>query len=188
MAKNMLFADRSEASTSWSSCTVVTDSGAFCDAPIPPGAPISACKRHLVSAFLYCENLIIEANAERVFGLSAAALAEERALRERELRRPAVVYYARIDGCIKIGTTIDLDSRMNALAPECLLATEAGSYDLEKARHRQFAKSKAPRGREYFHPTEDLMAHILTLQHATAEALRWPPLRGGTPAAPTSAT
>lgn len=82
----------------------------------------------------------------------------------------AVVYYLRMsDGCIKIGTSRRALERIaahrrNAGAEE-VLAVEFGSYDLERERHLQFA-SDLVRGREIFHPSDALMAHIAELRNA----------------------
>lgn len=157
------------AATTWSTCTVINADGTFCESTVPTGAPVSSCKRHLVAAFLYCENLIAEQQAENQYGRSALAVAEDRIA---EMRQNPVVYYARFGDLIKIGTTNDLRTRMIAIKPDCVLASEPGSYEVEHARHRQFARSKAPAGREMFYETEDLTAHIRNLQMTAADALR----------------
>lgn len=171
MVHNRPILGASESSTAWSTCTVVRENGSFCEAPVPADAPVSSCKRHLVSAFLYCENLIAEQRVEAEAGISAGALAELWTERLRESRQP-VVYYARVDGYIKIGTTLDVRTRMIQLRAECVLATEPGSFELERRRHRQFRLSKAPVGTELFVETEELVAHIRSLQMTRAELLR----------------
>lgn len=152
-----------EESDIWTTCTAIVGVGQFCEQSVPKGAPVSLCKPHLVSAFLYCENLIVEQATQRDYGMSAEAIAR----RNGDLLRAAeteIVYYAKIDGLIKIGasTTRNLNGRMRALSAESVLATERGYYELERKRHRQFHRSRATDhpGREYFHPTEDLLDHV----------------------------
>jgi hypothetical protein len=77
------------------------------------------------------------------------------------------VYYLRIGDRIKIGVSQDVYRRMRQYPPNAeLLAVEPGDYDTELSRHRQFIGSRAD-GREWFHPTADLLEHIaaITAQH-----------------------
>lgn len=103
------------------------------------------------------------------------------------VKHDPLVYYARRDGLIKIGTTTRIRARLGAQGLYDLLAIEPGSYDLETQRHEQFAEHRLSplrpvggRGRgpaEWFRPGANLMAHI--------EALRaicvLPELRSQTP-------
>lgn len=85
-----------------------------------------------------------------------------------------LVYYARRDDLIKIGTTTQIRLRMSALDITEVLAVEPGSYALESERHAQFAEHRlSPRrtdgvqGRgpkDWFRPGVDLMAHIEELR------------------------
>lgn len=82
---------------------------------------------------------------------------------ERAERRAAgIVYYVRMGGMIKIGTTTNLVRRMQELYATELLATEAGGQQLEVQRHREFADER--RTRELFEPSDRLMEHIASLQ------------------------
>ncbi len=81
-----------------------------------------------------------------------------------------VVYYVRIGDHIKIGTTTAFGSRMMALMPDEILAIEEGDHRVEKARLRQFDACKAPKGREYFWPAPELVAHI-----AEVKRIDWRP-------------
>lgn len=85
-----------------------------------------------------------------------------------------LVYYARRDGLIKIGTTTEIRARMTAQGITDLLAVEPGSYDLEDQRHTEFAVHRLSRKRgtgngrgngpaEWFRPGASLMAHIEAL-------------------------
>lgn len=92
-------------------------------------------------------------------------------------RRPnnadAVVYYIAIRGSdrVKIGTTTNLRQRMVDLRAdgEDLLATEPGGYEVERARHQQFADERYGR-REDFALSDRLTAHIASLTGATVTA------------------
>jgi hypothetical protein len=74
----------------------------------------------------------------------------------------AVVYYVMLHGLVKIGTTINLRSRMQsyqvAFDSDALLGYEPGGYDLEQLRHSQFMALHV-RG-ELFTPGKALMQHI----------------------------
>lgn len=60
-----------EESDIWTTCTAMVGVGQFCEQSVPKGAPVSLCKPHLVSAFLYCENLIVEQATQRDYGRSS---------------------------------------------------------------------------------------------------------------------
>lgn len=81
-----------------------------------------------------------------------------------------VVYYIRRGNLIKIGTTRVFANRMSSLRPDEILAVEPGSFSLESQRHQQFEQHRYNRERpgtksEYFHPGDDLKAHILELRN-----------------------
>jgi hypothetical protein len=74
------------------------------------------------------------------------------------------VYYVRIGDLIKVGMTAQLKQRLGNYPPGSeLLATELGGEALETRRLNQFRHLLAHR-KEWFHPGEDLMAHIATLK------------------------
>lgn len=87
--------------------------------------------------------------------------------------RLPVVYYllSEPEGLVKIGTSQHLALRMIELgssscgAPWKLLAIEAGSYDVEKQRHREFAEywvtpTRKGQSKEMFAPGPDLVEHL----------------------------
>jgi len=78
--------------------------------------------------------------------------------------KPGVVYYIRRGNLIKIGTTVELRSRMQALLPNEVLATEPGDAKLEKKRHQQFSSTKVPGQREWFEPSDALTTHIAAVR------------------------
>lgn len=86
----------------------------------------------------------------------------------------SVVYYVRHKGYIKIGYSQNLAYRLQSLnyVPwRDVLAVEFGGRDLERQRHQEFAGDLAE-GREWFHPSDALMAHIDGLRQEMKVALR----------------
>lgn len=78
-----------------------------------------------------------------------------------------VVYFARRERLIKIGTTTRLSARMASLHAEAL-ATQPGDLVRERQLHRRFAHLRAPgRSREWFYPEPDLVAYINELRAAS---------------------
>lgn len=83
-----------------------------------------------------------------------------------------LVYYIQIRDTIKIGfTRQDPERRCRALAGDRVLAVEPGGMDLEAERHRQFAVYRAdiPGTRERFHPSDQLMDHIIAVREKHAD-------------------
>jgi hypothetical protein len=79
-------------------------------------------------------------------------------------RHAPVVYFARRERLIKIGTTTNLAHRMMCLHAQAL-ATEPGDLVRERQLHRRFQHLRAPgRSREWFHPEPDLIAYINELR------------------------
>jgi len=143
-------------------CSLTRKDDRECSLPVPPNSPLLLCMKHLQEAWLYISDEI-QSRTQTNAVLAAAAFKARTA-------DTSVVYYARIRDHIKIGTTINLDARMNALDPDELLATEPGGVELERKRHKQFAHLHARR-KEYFDPGADLLAHIERLkQVAVARA------------------
>jgi hypothetical protein len=144
-------------------CTATVGLDQFCNAPVPPDAPVSMCGLHLTKAFRYCESLLDRALGRRTSRSDVFThphLAKER---RDSIRLHRVVYYALIGPHVKIGTTGDVAKRMRELKGAHLLAVEPGSYDIEKHRHAQFAHLHLPvygKRSEMFEPGEDLLEHI----------------------------
>jgi hypothetical protein len=83
-----------------------------------------------------------------------------------------VVYYIQIRDTIKIGfTRQDPERRCRGLAGDRVLAVEPGSTELEARRHKQFALYRAdiPGTRERFHPSGELMDHIVAIREEFPE-------------------
>lgn len=89
------------------------------------------------------------------------------AARRRAYSTQSLVYYMRIGDAIKIGVTTNMKARMAQLMPDELLATEPGTDELEKRRHKQFAHLRI-RG-ERFKVTPELMDHVAQIRDAHGE-------------------
>lgn len=122
----------------------------------------------------------------RAADLPAALCDEEGSLVNRELfnqlcdqaqaekrARARVVYYVRAGRIVKIGCTTDMVERMRALIPDEVLATEPGSFDLERQRHHEFRHLAL--GGELFTLAPDLREHIdrLRAEHGAPDQSRY---------------
>jgi HNH endonuclease len=74
-----------------------------------------------------------------------------------------LVYYVRLNGLIKIGTTTQFRRRMHSLGAEEYLAVEPGTYALELKRHHEFAAYRVEGSGELFKPATELLAHAAAL-------------------------
>lgn len=83
------------------------------------------------------------------------------------------IYYLQLDDKIKIGWTANYSQRMKAYPPHAfVLAKHEGTRTDERDLHRTFKPSRAA-GREWYHQTSELMAHIQRLGMSPyAEVLR----------------
>lgn len=153
----------------WPGCMRLAEGG---------GPPL--CQKHI--------NDVIEDHEREKIRWTAEAIAEGR--RESEQRAAihaaerarigegqSQVYYVRIGDRVKIGYSINLKQRLNALrVPEsALLATEPGGRQLERERHLQFAAERVGR-REDFNPSRRLLAHIeaIKAEHGDPKLTTWP--------------
>lgn len=78
----------------------------------------------------------------------------------------AVVYYMRIGNRVKIGCSTNLVTRLAAINPEELMATEPGDLGTERERHEEFAELRTHG--EWFRLEGTLAAHITTLRQEPA--------------------
>lgn len=101
--------------------------------------------------------------------------ADQQAKRHNPPDRRSIVYYIRRGEFIKIGTTVNPADRFGSLMPDEILAFEPGDAVLERSRHRQFRGSRVARKSEYFHQTEELLAHVAVVreQHGAPDPT-WP--------------
>jgi len=99
-----------------------------------------------------------------VEGLAAPHVRPEEIATILSIREPRldVVYYIEFGDRIKIGTSGNLRSRLQALPHDRVLAIERGGQHLEHRRHVQFAHLRVTG--EWFTKGEALLAHIATLR------------------------
>lgn len=91
-----------------------------------------------------------------------------------QLPDTAVVYYVRVGDRVKIGTTVKTVRQrfQGQLPPDAqVLATEPGSYEVERRRHRQFRHLQD--ANEWFHAGPELWSHVAELrkQHGNPQEL-----------------
>lgn len=96
-----------------------------------------------------------EQQAREARRIEAAKLKQDKPLE-------SVVYYMRVGNRVKIGYSTNLESRVNAVMPEEVLATEPGGPMLESVRHRQFAELRE--AREWFRMEGRLLEHVEKLR------------------------
>lgn len=160
-------------------CTVESANRSFCNAPSMPDVPFPICAKHAVKLYQRMRDLLLDAVSDpermreaveqaRLDGYDNAMLHARPAPRKGDPR----VYYLRLGGAIKIGTSRFLANRLATYPPGAeLLATEPGSFELEQARHRQFEHARLHNthaNSEWFQPTPALLAHIAELRQTAA--------------------
>jgi hypothetical protein len=147
-------------------CTTEGARGTFCDADSLPDAPFPICKRHAIELFRWMQDMVteVQTNHRQHLAIHEAAVDQVVAANHARLNtRQHQIYYVRVGDRIKIGMTSQLTKRLAAYPPGSeLLATEPGGEDVETERLRQFRHLLADR-KEWFHPGEDLLAHIASL-------------------------
>jgi hypothetical protein len=133
------------------------------------GRPLGICYEHGYDVIIYFDtmsDLSPFRDAERVrraanalSRLESEELLEARAAERRRIS-PGWIYYLLIGDHIKIGYTKDVKRRLRAYPPGSrLLALHAGTKQLERETHAQFAGSRSA-GREWFLDTPELREHV----------------------------
>lgn len=157
-------------------CPVPTRSGRDCDRPVAPDSPVPICPRHLREAYLYVRDLIAAADPESLSVEDEKAEAVKLP-KPPETADPAdcVVYYIRFGDRIKIGTTRNVWKRVRAIPVDRILATEPGSYELERERHEQFGEFRHG-NTEWFRDCPEIRQHINALRREYGDPvdIRWP--------------
>lgn len=100
---------------------------------------------------------------------------DAKAERVRKARRnqPGFVYYIRMDDLIKIGYAADVARRMRAYPPSAeLLAVHPGTPAVEARMHEDF-RAFLRRGREWFEPSREVMAHVDKVRMRFGDAKRF---------------
>ena len=127
-----------------------------CSKPVSErDAPIPLCDRHTA------EVLFWSVRAIRAEVDDATAVLSSLPVMDPTPQPGQVVYYARSEGTVKIGTTTDLVKRMRQLKCD-LLAHEPGGYDIESTRHREYGFARSHL--EFFHPAPELVEWIKFLR------------------------
>lgn len=138
----------------------------MCDAASAPDMPVPICSTHAIKIYRHMQQIVdaVRDNHHNHMDVHVAIVQGVHDERYAKANSPVHrVYYARIGGLIKIGTTRDLRARFNNYPPDAeLLAVERGGEDMESRRLRQFRHLLAER-KEWFHPGVDLMDHIARL-------------------------
>jgi hypothetical protein len=94
---------------------------------------------------------------------------DQRTEMERRAMTAGWIYYLKVDQRIKIGYSVDVKRRMRSYPPHArLLAVHPGTKTLEREMHNQFRNLLAA-GREWFHPADELIAHIDRVVHDFGE-------------------
>lgn len=119
---------------------------------------------------------IVEANRRHVMDEMRPRVSPERN-REEEMRKfkratQSVVYYIQFGQGIKIGTTRNMQQRLSSfcLTESSVLATEPGSYDLERSRHEFFKELRIGRS-EVFTDSPKIRKHIEAVKKYHGEPL-----------------
>ena len=146
-------------------CVVYRVNENECSGPVPPGAPVPLCVKHLQKAYLYVKDLV-DAHEPEVSGDPPG----------RQLA-PTVVYYIRFGDRIKIGTSGDVWTRVRQLPCDRLLAIEPGGFDVEHERHVQFKAFRLNANSEWFRDCPEIRKHVNALRRQYGDPVenRYPP-------------
>ena len=82
----------------------------------------------------------------------------------REQNHEPIVYYMRLGEFVKIGTTIQIRTRFDAIHPQGVMVVEWGDRELERKRHNQFAAIHSHG--EWFHLQPQLVEHVFALRES----------------------
>jgi hypothetical protein len=137
-------------------CTALRRGNRDCDGPIPDGAPVTLCWKHLIKAYMFVRD-----------SLGQQPLVSDADYGRGKLRTQ-FVYYVRFGDRIKIGTTSRLADRLANIPHDEVLAVEPGDVELERQRHNEFA--------EHHIKGEWFAAHPHLLAHAYRVFLKHPEL------------
>lgn len=150
--------------TPWTRCTAQKEKGDFCDALTIPGAPFPICIRHAAQIFGFLSEHISAADRNTITeGFLDILRIRESDAAPWTAREDGTIYYLQVGDMVKIGTTVNLPSRLKTYPPNrLLLATEPGGHRLEQQRHRMF-RADCIQG-EWFRPSAELLAHMESIR------------------------
>lgn len=148
-----------------SHCTIKDPvTGEICCKESDPDAPWAICANHgRLIAMRYAPQLLDEIRS-KVAGLTPEY--QRRVEMVQEIRQDlGVVYYVDFGDSIKIGTSVSLRDRLTSLrvSPDNVLATEPGSFELERQRHAEFKHLRIGTT-EQFKVETDLLLHIKSVR------------------------
>jgi len=135
-------------------CTVLRDNGQECNRFAVPDAPFRICRDHMRAAFHHWNDHLTQ-----VWELPPEPPPPPRSPDAPPLVRQPFVYYVRFSDRIKIGHSVNVRSRLDALPHDEVLALEPGPLDLERMRHHQFEAHRITRNGEWFRVHPELLAH-----------------------------
>lgn len=149
-------------------CRYLRYSGDQCSKEVMFEGSILLCQHHLWEA----NAMLMTAGRELIMRMNATRGEGEPLEPKPSFLDPrqhnGVVYYVRFGDRIKIGTTINLASRMTAIPHDEILATEVGGRDIEQRRHRQFGHCRI-HGEWFRGDDTKLLAHIAKLSPAKTQ-------------------
>lgn len=134
--------------------------------------PIARCTAQTRVSAILCDEHAVQVwhEVEFVKGTSSSLTADKTPASQPVAEVQEWIYYLRLDEKIKIGWTANFAQRMKSYPPHAkVIIKHPGTRAEERDLHRTFTPSRAS-GREWYHPTPELMGHIE--QAKTVEAQR----------------
>lgn len=153
------------------SCTLQDAEGVFCDAPVAPDTPLSACKPHLIQIFRYCSQIMRDHGPQEIplDGFPVVDITRL-GLSRSDAMETDFVYYLAVGDLIKVGTCRDLRTRLEHYPPNSrLLALERGGLRREADIKRRLADDLAY-PTEWFRPTPTVLDHVASIRAANTVA------------------
>lgn len=139
--------------------------GQPCRSAPAPDVPVDLCREHVAQLARALAGKVLLAQDEDLDEEIARTLHawEDRLPAHRATTGAPCVYYMRFGDRVKIGTTTNLALRLEVIQHDELLATEPGSFAVERERHRRFAALRVTG--EWFRYTGALAGHIASLRN-----------------------
>lgn len=129
--------------------------------------PRDPALHHIVGMVMELKSLGVELTKDLVLRVvDHARLAHERQVAAESLQ--AATADLRVGNRVKIGFSTKVTDRLRVINPEELLAFEPGSFELEKARHAEFAGLRV--NGEWFKYEGSLVGHVQKLQTTMSAA------------------
>lgn len=135
--------------------------------------PIARCTAETRVSAILCDEHAVQVwhEVEFVKGTAASITPDAATPNRPAAEAQEWIYYVQLDEKIKIGWTANFAQRMKAYPPHAKVITKhPGTRADERDLHRTFTPSRAS-GREWYHPTPELLAHIEQAKAAEAQRL-----------------